>query len=147
MKTIEVGLKLLNDKAVVPTYGTQGAAGFDFYSTTEITVEAGETVLIKTGLAMEIPEGYELQVRPRSGMSLKTKVRVANSPGTIDCDYRGEVGIIIDNIGTTPYEVKIGDRIAQGVLNEVPQAAFKITDTLSETERGEGGYASTGFRG
>ncbi len=144
---VPINVVKLNDKAVVPVYGTSGAAGFDFYSVDDVTVEAGQTVIVKTGLAMAICPGFEIQVRPRSGMSAKTKIRVANSPGTIDSDYRGEIGIIIDNTGEEPYEVKVGDRIAQGVLAIVPQASFIVVDSLDETERGAGGYGSTGMNG
>jgi len=140
---MQIKIKKINYKAQIPTYGSKGAAGFDFYSTETSVIQPGETQLIRTGIAMEIPEGYELQVRPRSGMSLKTKIRVANSPGTIDSDYRGEIGIILENIGKTIEKVEIGDRIAQGVLNKIEQAIF-LEEELTNTERGEGGYGSTG---
>lgn len=104
----------------------------------------GETVLVGTGLSFEIPLGFELQVRPRSGMSLKTKLRVSNSPGTIDSDYRGEVKIIIDNIGHSPYTVEIGDRIAQGVIAQAFQTVFEEVTELTDTERGAGGFGSSG---
>ena len=142
---IPINVVKLHKDAVVPTYGTTGAAGFDFCSVDNVIVEPGQTVIVKTGLAMAICEGFEIQVRPRSGMSVKTKIRVANSPGTIDSDYRGEIGIIVDNIGTEDYEIHVGDRIAQGVLSIVPQASFISVDSLDETERGAGGYGSTGI--
>ena len=142
---IPISVVKLHEDAVIPTYGTSGAAGFDFYSVSDVTVEAGQTAIIKTGLAMAICEGFEIQVRPRSGMSAKTKIRVANSPGTIDSDYRGEIGIIVDNTGTEAYEIHVGDRIAQGVLSIVPQASFVSVNSLDETERGAGGYGSTGI--
>lgn len=93
---------------------------------------------------MEIPQGYELQIRPRSGLSLETKLRIANSPATIDSDYRGEIKIIVENIGNTPIMISHHDRIAQGVLNEVPQANFILVEELNETERGDGGFGHTG---
>ena len=142
---VPINVVKLHEDAVVPTYGTTGAAGFDFYSVDSVIVEAGQTVIVKTGLAMAICEGFEIQVRPRSGMSAKTKIRVANSPGTIDSDYRGEIGIIVDNVGQEPYEIHVGDRVAQGILAIVPQASFIVVDSLDETERGAGGYGSTGI--
>lgn len=103
-----------------------------------------EIKTVRTGLSMEIPEGYELQIRPRSGLSLTTKLRIANTPGTIDADYRGEILIIVENIGTEPIVINHHDRIAQGVLNKVPQANFIIAEELSDTERGDGGFGHTG---
>lgn len=152
MKKIDVKIVRLHPDAMIPTYGTDGAAGFDFYALEDVTIDPGQTKLIKTGIAMAIPEGYEVQVRPRSGMSLKTLFRVANAPGTIDSDYRGECCIIGHNAGMVTYndlvdptiEIKKGDRIAQGVLCEVPQANFQVVENLDETERGEGGFGSTG---
>ena len=132
--------------AVIPQYQSKGAAGFDFHALEDIEIGPRQTKLVKTGLSFEIPEGYELQVRPRSGMSLKTKIRVANSPGTVDSDYRGEICIIMENVGllgSLPYEIKKGDRVAQGVICPVYQAVF-IEDDLSETERGEGAFGSSG---
>jgi len=142
---MNIKIKKLVEDAIIPKYQTVGSAGFDFHTVEDVTVFPKETKLVSTGLAFEIPEGYELQVRPRSGMSLKTKIRISNSPGTIDSDYRGLVSIIVDNIsfhGSLPYEIKKGDRIAQGVICKVNQAVF-IEDELSETERGEGGFGST----
>ena len=143
---VRVKIKKLHQDAVIPQYQTKGAAGFDFHAIEDMEISPRQTVLVKTGLSMEIPEGYELQVRPRSGMSLKTKIRVANAPGTVDSDYRGEICIIMENIGmlaSFPYQIKKGDRIAQGVICPVYQAAF-IEEELSETERGEGGFGSSG---
>jgi dUTP pyrophosphatase len=145
MDKINIPTKKLHEDAVVPTYGTDGAAGFDFYALEEVTLLPGQTQLIKTGLAMAIPQGYEIQVRPRSGMSLKTSFRIANAPGTIDSDYRGECCVIGTN--NSEYEhitIKKGDRIAQGVLSRVPQANFQVVEDLDDTDRGSGGYGSTG---
>jgi len=142
---MNIKIKKLVEDAIIPKYQTVGSAGFDFHTVEDVTVFPKETKLVSTGLAFEIPEGYELQVRPRSGMSLKTKIRISNSPATIDSDYRGVVSIIVDNIsshGSLPYEIKKGDRIAQGVICKVNQAVF-VEDELSETERGEGGFGST----
>ena len=147
MDKIDVKIKKLHPDAITPTYGTDGAAGFDFYALEDVTLNPGDTKLIKTGIAMAIPEGYEIQVRPRSGMSLKTAFRVANAPGTIDSDYRGECCIIghhSQGSELRKLHIKKGDRIAQGVLNKVPQANFQLVEELDDTERGQGGFGSTG---
>ena len=109
-----------------------------------IEIEPGETKLLQTGLKFEIPHGFELQIRPRSGLSLKTKLRVANAPGTIDSDYRGEVAVIMTNTGKETVTINHGDRIAQAVLSPVYQMEFVECDDLLETERGNGGFGSTG---
>lgn len=141
---INIPIKKLIPAAVIPKYATEGSAGFDFHSTVNIKIQPNETRLIGTGLAMEIPLGYELQIRPRSGLSLKTKLRIPNSPGTIDSDYRNEIGIIVENTGTTPITISQHDRIAQGILCKVPQANFVVVGELSDTIRGQGGFGSTG---
>lgn len=135
-------VKRLSDNAVIPKFQTTGAAGFDLHASEEFLVMPGDTVIIKTGLAFAIPEGYEIQIRPRSGISVKTKARVII--GTIDSDYRGEVGIILDNTGTLPYTVEKGARIAQGVLSKVEQCNFFEVEELSTTERGQAAFGSTG---
>lgn len=132
-----------NSKNPLPAYQTAGSAGCDIYSNETLTIEPGQTVIVKTGLKMAVPIGYEVQVRPRSGLSYKTKLRVANSPGTIDSDYRGEVGVILDNIGDTSITFFTGERIAQFVLKEVPQIEWEEVESLDETDRGEGGFGST----
>ena len=152
MDNVKVKIKKLHEDAVVPTYGSEGAAGFDFYALEDVNLMPGDTKLIKTGIAMEIPLGYEVQVRPRSGMSLKTYFRVANAPGTIDADYRGECCVIGQNTkqfnprlaNGGVINIKKGDRIAQGVLNKVPQADFEVVEELGGTDRGEGGFGSSG---
>jgi dUTP pyrophosphatase len=136
--------KKLNEKAVIPKYQTSGAAGFDFHSTDDVVIMPGDTALVGTGLAFAVPELFELQVRPRSGLSAKTGLRVANAPGTVDSDYRGEVKIIITNTGFVPQHIKVGDRIAQGVLCPVYQADFWEVKELDSTERGSGAFGSTG---
>ena len=143
---IDVKIKKLIDSARIPEYKTPQSAGFDFYAVVDgvIELDPSEIRTIRTGLSMEIPDGYELQVRPRSGLSLTTKLRITNSPGTIDADFRGEILIIVENIGTETITINHHDRIAQGVLNEVPQANFIIAEELSDTERGDGGFGHTG---
>jgi dUTP pyrophosphatase len=139
---VQVKIKKLSSDAVTPTYGSSLAAGFDLYATEDVTLIPGESRLIKTGLSMEIPEGFELQVRPRSGMSLKTTFRVANAPGTVDADYRGEICIIGES--HKHFVVNKGDRVAQGVIAPIYQAEFVATEDLSSTDRGDGGFGSTG---
>lgn len=144
---MKVQIKKLHPDAVIPKYQTKGASGFDLHALEDINIFSGETKLVKTGLAVAVQEGYELQVRPRSGVSLKTTLRVANAPGTVDSDYRGEVCIIITNTDATPsqrHQIKKGDRIAQGVVCPVVQAELEQVSELDETVRGSGGFGSTG---
>jgi dUTP pyrophosphatase len=131
----------------LPAYAHVGDAGADVYSKQTKKIYPGETAIIRTGLYMAIPFGYEIQVRPRSGLSCKTKMRVANSPGTIDHQYRGELMILMDNIGVDPYEVKTGDRIAQIMIKPVWNVKWISVNSKNElgtTARGEGGFGSTG---
>lgn len=133
----------------LPAYETEGAAGADLRACLAegpATLAPGERALIPTGLALEIPAGWEGQVRPRSGLALKQGVTVANAPGTIDSDYRGELGVILVNLGAEPVEVAHGDRVAQLVLARVSRAAWRTTETLGETARGAGGFGSTGVK-
>lgn len=135
-----------NCKPVPPSYSTFGAAGADIRAciTAPVVIKPGERALIPTGLLFEIPEGYEIQVRPRSGLALKHGITCLNSPGTIDSDYRGEIGVILINTGKEDFTVENNDRIAQIVLSPVIRADFVTTGILSETERGTGGFGSTG---
>jgi dUTP pyrophosphatase len=186
LTNINVNIKRLHPDAVIPKYAKPGDAGFDLVAIGDVIIEPGETALVKTGLAFEISEGYELQIRPRSGVSLKTKLRV--QLGTVDSGYRGEIGVIVDNIACSTYEyenygdgpvveivrhnalhtidgtgdsplgnvltehtypvgtyiIRKNDRIAQGVLSAGPTATFTEVDSLDETERGDGGFGSTG---
>lgn len=130
----------------LPQYETSGAAGLDVKANENVTIKPGERVLVKTGLFVEIPEGYELMVRPRSGLAIKHGITVLNSPGCVDPDYRGNVGVILINHGSNDFEVRIGDRIAQLVLNKVEQIDWQTViskDELSSTNRGSGGFGST----
>jgi dUTP pyrophosphatase len=138
-----IAVKRLSAQAVLPQYQSFGASGFDFHASENVTLEPGETKLVPTGLAFEVPRGQELQVRPRSGLSLKTKLRIPNSPGTVDADYRGEVKIIMENTGDTAHFIQVGDRIAQGVICPVIQVQLEEVQELSNTARGEGGFGST----
>ncbi len=133
----------------LPTYETTGAAGADVRASLgageSLLIKPGERVLVPTGLSMEIPHGFEVQVRPRSGLSFKTGLMVVNAPGTIDCDYRGEVKIILGNLGAKEEIINHGDRVAQLVLAPVTQAHYMVSsEELSETSRGTGGFGSTG---
>ncbi len=128
----------------LPKYQTEFASGFDLVSAEDKVLRAGQRDLVATGLKMEIPVGYEGQVRPRSGLAYKYGIMIPNSPGTIDADYRGEVKVIIWNSGNEEFVIKRGDRIAQFVLAPVVQAAFNVVVNVDETKRGEGGFGSTG---
>ena len=134
----------------LPSYETAGAAGADLRANFPegerggLVIEAGARVLVPTGLRLEIPQGYEVQIRPRSGLALKHGITLPNSPGTIDSDYRGPLGVILLNAGDQPFAVNHGDRIAQMVVAPVVQARFELVSELGETVRGEGGFGSTG---
>ena len=145
-----VNIKCVASKgAVIPEYKTCGAAGADLCALLEspLTISAGRSALVPTGLYFEIPEGYEVQVRPRSGLAAKNGVTVLNTPGTIDSDYRGEIKVILINLGQSDFTINSCDRIAQMIVAPVTQASFTITESLTETERGAGGFGSTGVTG
>ncbi|GHS99392.1 deoxyuridine 5'-triphosphate nucleotidohydrolase [Synergistales bacterium] len=127
-----------------PSYATPASAGVDLRAVEDCLLQKGERALIHTGVRVALPVGYEAQVRPRSGLALKHGIILPNSPGTIDADYRGEIGVILMNLGDEPYEVKCGDRIAQMVVAPVCQVKFEEADELDETARGEGGFGSSG---
>ena len=140
---IKVQIKKLSEDARLPEYAHKTDAGCDVFAVEETVIKPHTTVLVKTGIAVAIPAGYEIQVRPRSGLSLKTNLRVANAPGTIDSDYRGEVCVIMTNIGNLTETIKQGDKIAQLIIAPVPMIEWKEVDELDSTERGEGGFGST----
>ena len=129
---------------MLPAYETPQSAGMDVRCTEHIVMNPGERVLAKTGLYVEIPAGFEIQVRPRSGFALKQGVTVLNTPGTIDADYRGEIGVILMNHSSTVVEFAKGDRIAQLILARVERIEWQITESLSGTKRGQHGFGSTG---
>ncbi len=132
----------------LPTYESAGAAGADlranFPDRGKLVLEPGARALVPTGFRVEIPEGFEMQVRPRSGSALKQGLSLPNTPGTIDSDYRGPLGVILINLGHEPITINHGDRIAQAVIAPVIQAQFAVAETLTDTERGDGGFGSTG---
>ena len=140
---IEVKIQKINDNAKIPEYAHPTDAGADIFASETVTFEAGETKIVPTGIKVAIPIGYEIQIRPRSGMSFKTGMRIANAPGTIDSDYRGEVGVIMTNTYNASWTIMQGDKIAQMVIAPVPMIKWVETDNLDETERGEGGFGST----
>lgn len=144
--SIPVFIKLKKN-AVIPEYKTIGAAGADLYAYLDepVTLKPMQRKLIPTGLCVELPENVELQVRPRSGLALKYGITVLNTPGTVDSDYRGELCVLLINLGTDDFHIENGDRIAQAVISPVVQAQFVEKDSLSETSRGTGGYGSTGI--
>lgn len=132
----------------LPDYATEGAAGLDLLAANAandtIVIEPGGRVLVPTGLTFALPMGYEAQVRPRSGLAWKHGVTVLNSPGTIDCDYRGEVRVMLINLGDEDFKINRGDRIAQLIIAPYTRIGWEVTETLPETVRGEGGFGSTG---
>lgn len=182
MSAINVKFKRLHPDAKIPQYATEMAAGFDLVAVEDTIITPGETQKVPLGFAVQIPQGYEIQIRPRSGVSAKTKLRVANSPGTVDADFRGEVAVLIDNIAHLEvsdidmndrrveygksyildtidgeyyhgnwidypwktYLIRKGDRIAQGVLAAVSRVSFEEVGELDDTERGAGGFGSSG---
>ena len=139
-----IKVKKLNANAILPTRAHEGDAGVDLYLSEDTTIFPGDTVLLPTGLAIAIPFGFEGQIRPRSGVSFKTGLRVCNAPGTIDTSYRGEVKIIMQNTGDTVYTLAQGDRIAQLVIAKVYLPDFEFVEELDDTTRGSGGFGSSG---
>jgi len=148
-KKIKIRISRLNPEKSdlnLPTYATADSSGMDIYAGVEndLIIKPGETTLIPTGFMIEVPKGYEAQIRPRSGLALKNRITVLNSPGTIDSDYRGEVRIILSNFGENDFIVRRGDRIAQMVITPVVQAEWEEVQSLEDTERGAGGFGHTG---
>jgi len=139
-------IKKLSKTAIIPKYETQGASGVDISANIneDLTLATNESTLVPTGIAVSIPQGFEIQIRPRSGLAAKKGISVLNTPGTIDADYRGEIKVILINHGNEPFIIRNGDRIAQMVVCPIVQAKFEEVDELSDTERGSGGFGSTG---
>jgi dUTP pyrophosphatase len=137
-----------NEDMALPSYETDGASGLDLRAAVdgELTLHPGEIRLVPTGLAISLPLGYEAQIRPRSGLALKHGVGMVNTPGTIDSDYRGEIGLVLINWGKSPFVIKRGDRIAQMVVTRVSRAQVLEVDRLETTERGEGGFGHSGVK-
>lgn len=144
MDSTVIKMKRLSDTAQYPAFQSAGAAGADIYADDDCVIKPGNRAVIKTGIAMAMLPGYEAQIRPRSGLAAKHGITVLNSPGTIDSDYRGEVGVILINHGAKDFPVKIGDRIAQMVIAKHERPDFRAVLNLDETVRGDGAYGSTG---
>ena len=144
--TISIQLKRLphGEGLPLPAYATDGAAGMDVVSAEDVTIAPGQRHAVATGLSVAIPEGFEIQVRPRSGLAAKHGLTCLNSPGTIDSDYRGELKVILINHGTDAFTIARGERIGQMVLAPVTRLVWEEVDSLDETDRGEGGFGSTG---
>jgi dUTP pyrophosphatase len=143
---VHIKVVKLNENVALPHYMSAGAAGCDLEAFLEapLILAPGHRAAVPTGLAIEIPFGYELQVRPRSGLAFKQGLTVVNAPGTIDSDYRGEIKVLLINLGQEQITIQSKDRIAQLVLNKVEQAVWQTSDSLNQTERSEGGFGSTG---
>ena len=144
----EILIKRLSKKVSLPKYETSGSSGMDLTANIEnsLDIKPGETAIIPTGLALSIPNGFEVQIRPRSGLAAKKKISVLNTPGTIDSDYRGEIKIILINLGQDIFKVEAGLRIAQMVVCPVVKVDLKEVDDLKITDRGTGGFGSTGVK-
>lgn len=148
MSLLEIPIQKLHPQAIVPQYMTDHAAGMDLCAALDepITLKPGERVIIPTGIAMAIPVGFEGQVRPRSGLAIRQGITMLNSPGTIDADYRGEIGVIAINHGSAEVTFQHGDRIAQLIIAPVVRATLQVVSSLAETDRGSGGFGHTGVQ-
>ena len=144
----EILIKRLSDKVVLPKYETEGSSGLDLaaHINESVEIKPGSTAIIPTGLVVSIPKNFEIQIRPRSGLAAKNQISVLNTPGTVDCDYRGELKVILINLGTKSFLVENGARIAQMVLCPIVRANLKEVKTLEDTKRGSGGFGSTGTK-
>jgi len=141
---MKVKIKKTHPNGKIPTYATDGSGAFDFYSAEDVKVGNGQVRNINLGVAMEIPQGHVLLLFPRSSIGIKTCLRMANSVGVIDSDYRGTIHAMYENIFCVPHHINQGDRIAQGIIVPIPKVEFEEVEELSTTERGEGGFGSTG---
>ena len=144
----EILIKRLSDKVVLPKYETEGSSGLDLaaHINENVEIKPGSTAIIPTGLAVSIPKNFEIQIRPRSGLAAKNQISVLNTPGTIDADYRGELKVILINLGNKSFVVEKGLRIAQMVLCPIIKADIRDVETLDNTKRGSGGFGSTGVK-
>jgi len=142
---MRIEISKIHDDAVIPHYVHPGDSGMDLYSVEDTTIEPGTTAFVPTGLKIAVPEGYEAQVRPKSGLALKHSITVLNTPGTVDSSYRGEICVILINHGREPFQVHKHTKIAQMVICPVVQAEIAEVENLNDTVRGEGGFGSTGL--
>ena len=145
MATVNINVKKISENAVLPSYAHPGDAGLDLFSIEKMTLKPNETILVKTGFIIELPEGYEAQIRPRSGLALKHSITVLNTPGTIDAGYRGEIGIILINHGKEIFNISLNMKIAQMVINKVEYANIIEVKDLTDTKRSTGGFGSSGI--
>jgi len=145
---LEAHIKIIRDDPSIPLpeYATPLSAGMDLRANEDLVLNPGDRAGVATGLRIELPEGFEAQVRPRSGLALKYGISMPNAPGTIDADYRGELRVLLINLGCEPFAIKKGDRIAQMIVAPVARAVWQPADALSESERGEGGFGHTGVK-
>tara|TARA_B100001769_G_C21759298_1_gene415499 strand:- start:91 stop:531 length:441 start_codon:yes stop_codon:yes gene_type:complete len=145
---VEILIKRLSENISLPKYETNGSSGMDLAANirNSINIYPGKTEIIPTGLALSIPKGFEIQIRPRSGLAAKNKITVLNTPGTIDADYRGEIKVVLINLGQETFKVERGLRIAQMVVCPIVQAELREVNDLNQTERGKGGFGSTGTK-
>ena len=141
---VMIKIKKFHPDAVVPEYKTVGSAGADLVSVHDLDIQPGKVGIVSLGFSVSLPSGYEIQVRPRSGLAAVHAITVLNAPGTVDSDYRGPMSVLLINHGNQVFHVSKGDRVAQMILAEVCQARFEEVEVLDETERGEGGFGSTG---
>ena len=144
LEMIKVKIKRIKDNAVIPSYAHDGDAGVDLYSTEDYLLKPRDRCLVSTGIKIALPHGYEAQTRPKSGLALKQGLSIANTPGTIDSCYRGEVGIIAINLGKEDIKIEKGKKVARMVFNKVEEAKFEEVEELDSTKRGDGGFGSTG---
>ena len=142
---MEVKVKKIHEDAKIPAYAHEGDSGMDLYSVEDTVLQPGETKLVKTGLQIAVPKGFEAQVRPKSGLAAKFGVTVLNTPGTVDSGYRGEVMVILINHGKEEYKVEKGKKIAQMVIAKVEEAKIEVVEDLDDTTRKDGGFGSTGL--
>ena len=142
---LQIEIQRLDKTLPLPQYKTPLSSGMDLYSRISTTIKKGETTLVPTGIAIKLPEGYEAQIRPRSGLALKHGLTLLNTPGTIDADYRGEISLIVINFGKEDFIIEKGMRLAQMVINRYETASFIEVDSLPDSQRGSGGFGSTGI--
>ena len=146
IRMLEIKIKKLCDDAIIPNYSHKGDAGVDIYSIKDYLLQPFARVLVSTGISIAIPQSYEAQIRPKSGLALKKGISIVNTPGTIDSGYMGEIGVIAINLGNEDVKIGKGEKIAQMVFNKIEEACFKEVEDLDDTSRGEGGFGSTGLK-
>jgi len=144
--TLKVKIKKISEDAIIPNYAHEDNAGMDLFSVKDVLILPGHRALIPTGIKVEIPKGYEMQIRSKSGLALREGITVLNAPGTIDSSYTGETGVILINHSSKPYKVEKGQKIAQIIFNKIERVKFVEADKIKTTKRGDGGFGSTGLR-